>query len=153
MKYHVFERHPGGQCHLTDLDLAWVAGYIDAEGSMRHHGTVVVTVSNCHLPTLRELCRAFGGSIRHHGAASGNRRPCFQWAVTGPRARALLTSILPYLHEKRPQAALLLEVFPPRTRAYTRAERDRRAAVRGELQRMKRPSFTATDGSDPVPNV
>lgn len=143
MKYHVFERHGGDDSGLTDIDLAWTAGFMDGESSLTFRcGTAVVRISNCHLPTLQKLCRWFGGSIAVMFRGTKERRPAFGWAVSGPRARRLLIRTLPFLDEKRPQAeAILAEPLHRKGVPLTREDWARRKALRETLRIMKRPRY------------
>ncbi len=128
--------------------VAWVAGFSDAESCMTYrNGTPIVAVSNCHLPTLYQLCDWFGGALRPLRPGRKAVRPCFQWSVCGPQARAFLTLVEPHLREKRSQASLILGE-PVRRRGHdlTPEDRERRRAMMQRLGELKRVRFSVPVG-------
>lgn len=109
MKYHQFEVNRTPRPPDLATVWAWVAGFTDAEAALMYRsGTPIVQVSNCHLPTLRQLCAWFGGAIRPLRAGRKAIRPCYQWGISGPFARTYLQGVVPFLREKLPQAQLIL---------------------------------------------
>ena len=103
-----------GQIEL--LDLAYVAGIIDGEGSImlgkpKGYVTPKVSVCNTYLPLLTNLRVQFGGNISPVSNI-GNplaRKARYIWSVDGVRALDFLESVCPLLLEKQDRALLVLE--------------------------------------------
>jgi len=138
--YHQFHvvRRPAPPTDPTVV--AWVAGFSDAESCMMYkEGTPVVSVSNCHLPTLCQLCDWYGGAVRPLRDGTASVRPCYQWSCAGGNARFFLAAVLPYLREKRAQADLILgEPVRDRRQPLTDEDCARRVALRKALAALKR---------------
>ena len=99
-----------------EWQLGYIAGFLDGEGTFDFHsGTPRVRAVNCYPATLQWLRALYGGAIRVTEPSFPNHRRVFRWRVTGQEARTLCRQVLPYLVEKRPQAALLLRIgiYPP----------------------------------------
>ena len=115
--------------------MAYLAGYLDGEGCFRVANTPVVSVANTYPYTLISLQQYFGGNIRLQDKSKGSHRTCYEWSVCGDNARACISTIIPYLWEKRPQAELLIEMFK-----YPRKSR-RRKKLTQELKAKKRINY------------
>jgi len=118
---------------LSEPEKAWLAAVIDGEGSVylqrlyknpKYNGgkhirasrmSVKVTVGNTHRPFLermREITqREFGiGSISvNRSTWKPNRKPVYQFAISGEKARRLLGELLPILIIKRAKAEELVQ--------------------------------------------
>jgi hypothetical protein len=116
--------------------LAYIAGYLDGEGSFAPvGGGIRVSVSNCFPWMLSALCQEFGGRVYIKSTTEGNRRTSYQWDVYGENAVKCCESVLPYLIEKKPQAELVLlyRSYPPRSA--------KRAAIEQHLRKLKRTDY------------
>lgn len=144
-EYAAFHRVRIPQPPTDPITLAWVAGYADAESCLSYRGGCAgVSVSNCHLPTLLQLCEWFGGTVRCHSKGSERRRPCFQWYVSGPNARACLRAMMPNLREKLPQAELILaEPVRPRGHPMSLEDLRHRDQLKLTLSQLKRVRYPA----------
>lgn len=92
------------------MNLQYVGGYLDAEGSFAVRGSSIsVRVTNTHKATLESLKASYGGSVLLHTKPTDRHRRAFQWALHGQEAQDLIERVLPHLQEKRIQALLLLE--------------------------------------------
>lgn len=124
---------------LTEVELAWAAGFIDGEGCfLFQKNCPTLKVSNTHLPTLVWLRDRFAGFIYNKGGNDpAHWRPRFTWVLSGKKAVPVIESIRPYLREKREQADLVcaLRFLHPVLRE----------AGLAELKRLKRPSFDLND--------
>ena len=123
---------------LTNADLAWFAGFFDGEGCVGAYTRgrsyrASVRVVNTHLPTLEQYSRAFGGRITSLTRSQEHHRAAFVWSVTGDDASAFLEAILPFLREKKEQAALWLSL-----RLTHPDQQDRRTFLISEIKRLKR---------------
>ncbi len=100
---------------VSEADLAWVAGFLDGEGTIGlcfySSGRVFVNVraSNTHRPSVDRLEALTGvGAVYATRTAKGHR-PCFAWQVNRRNdALCILRSIQPYLFTKAEQAAIVL---------------------------------------------
>ncbi len=119
------------------VETAWLAGYVDGEGYVGWDRTARLRISNTHRPTLAALCARYGGSV-YPKKRVYRHRPAYSWELTGPRARALLTLLLPFLREKREQAELVLSVPKASTsRLMSDAELAHRVEVRRKLRELR----------------
>lgn len=106
---------------MTDPQAAWLAGFIDGEGSLMisrrsrskcTEWSALLAVSNTDM-RLIDRCRllASGGVIAHVDMTNrGNAKDAYIWTLKGPRLTAVLDAILPHLVAKRRQAELLIEI-------------------------------------------
>lgn len=116
--------------------LAYLAGYLDGEGCFSaDDGRIRVTVSNCFPWLLVAFKEEFGGSICNKSRYSDRHRVAYQWSVYGESAIKCCEAVLPYLVEKKPQAALLLEYckWPPRS--------SQREAISRQMKQLKRTNY------------
>lgn len=106
---------------LTKTDLAYTAGIIDGEGSIRiqkhrrvdyyqgHHYCMVVAVCMCDMAVPTWLHLKFGGSLNSYkGRKQGYKRE-YHWTITTKNAKKFLELILPYLKQKQGQARVAIE--------------------------------------------
>jgi hypothetical protein len=77
----------------------------------------------------------FGGRIYRKAPSTPEHRAQYQWDVWGKEARGCVEAVIPYLIEKGPQAALLLDYL-----SWPRGSEKRRAIER-ELKRLKRTNY------------
>jgi hypothetical protein len=118
----------------------YAAGFLDGEGcfliaggSDGYGGTPRVSVRNTYLPILEAFATTYGGTVRQDSPSVYKKnRTTFCWTVYGQRALDVVDSVLPYLHEKKPQAELLREFR--RWQGGSEAARQ----VRLKLKNMKR---------------
>lgn len=109
--------------NLTTEQAAYLAGVVDGEGSLsivrvgaQHyrvpHFRFVAKITNTKHPWLEELQSWVGGSIyRVDSAKRRNRQPCYDLALNGSQARAMLLQVQPYLRLKQRHADVLLRYF------------------------------------------
>lgn len=119
-------RPPDQIAAISDLDLAYIAGLIDGEGSIHvakardclYPQVVVAMTDRGVIDWLAE--RLGAGNVQLHNSANLRRHPTYrkQWRVmvTGRRAHLLCQRLLPFLKVKHPQAELVL-TFPVDARA------------------------------------
>lgn len=109
---------------LTDAEAAWLAGFLDGEGSFgikwqrsardRHMTSTVATVCVSQAEPRTEILywlkEKFGGSVANHGTdrRNKNHNASKRWAVTGARAVLVCQAVLPYLKLKRRHAEIVL---------------------------------------------
>ena len=113
----------------TRDELLYLAGFLDGEGCFE---TRRLSVSNTYLPALERLQRAFGGTIRdlHNKPRRDTERHCYQWYLGGQGYRDAIRDLLPYLHEKRAQAAMAA--------CWLAAGKEERAALGEAMSLLKR---------------
>ena len=110
---------------MSDADpgvLWYAAGIIDGEGcisinkfspskpSLSPRYTPLVFVGNTQRLLVEWLLRHFGGTIQTR-PGNARHRDCFIWVLPGPRARAFIAALRPYLMLKGSQADVLLEYY------------------------------------------
>lgn len=107
---------------MTEVDLAWAAGFIDGEGCINitkryakyHQGnggklyhSVSLSANQISKEPLLKLQEMFGGKIRATKPI-GNRRPSFGWIIYTKAARDALALMLPYFRVKGTEAKMVL---------------------------------------------
>ena len=88
--------------------LAYVAGYLDGEGSFMYDNSPTVSVTNTFPYTLRKLCEMYGGRVDERESKTG--RLYYQWRLYGDPAIDFIREVRPHLWEKLPQADLVLRI-------------------------------------------
>jgi hypothetical protein len=105
---------------LSDIDLAYLAGIIDGEGTISvgygrspHSRNPTLTCRLSVGNTSRELIgwlETFGGRAYLGRTKMANAKPYWTWVLLGRPAMDLVARIAPYLRIKRAQAALAANV-------------------------------------------
>ncbi len=114
---------------MDTLDLAWMAGYLDGEGSfVLNHNSIRLQLDNTYLPSLLFFRQKFGGSILLPKRQKG--RPVYRWVLGGKKLEPILELLLPYLREKKPQAQILAD-----WKDYSKKEREHFRQLLGTLKR------------------
>ena len=87
---------------MRDLDLGWLAGLLEGEGSFSRTRMEIVLVSSDQDVVLR-AARLMGGfsKVKNHQANSLGSKQLWLCRVTGARARNVLTAILPHMGVRR----------------------------------------------------
>jgi len=107
-----------------DFDLAYVAGYIDGDGSFycrkepdKRNGKIYfrcgIRISSTNVQVLQDFKYRFGGSVSS-GAIYKNRshhKPIFSYHLQNQKAFALSKLLIPFLTEKKQQAEILCQFF------------------------------------------
>lgn len=105
------------------VDLAWAAGFLDGEGSVRIRRTwskstarrvysVSLSAVQVEREPLERLVTLFKGTINPKQQVNirrANSSPYWAWMITGQRAVESLKGMLPYLTVKRDRALLAIE--------------------------------------------
>ena len=135
-------------------DLAYLAGFVDGEGSIqvgrgqwqhsRRGYTLHLDVKQVDPTPLRMLAEWFGGQVRRVEPSQPNRLVHFRWGVVGRQAAAALEALLPFLVVKRGQAELavacqrsIVHRGGVRVSEWEYAERDAYAEAIREAKRME----------------
>lgn len=102
------------------MEISYFAGLVDGEGCIRLHPSNKgkyrkyyprLQVSNTYKPLLDMLVSQYGGAI--HGPKRSPIRDCptkdcWDWRITGDKARQLLNDLLPFLIIKKQKAIQVL---------------------------------------------
>lgn len=104
-----------------DMDLAYVAGLIDGEGSIQldhrggpsAHRAPVVSLTNTSRPIIDFLKERFGGTVCEQKRYAEHHRQAWIWRVCHDRALSFLAEVAPHLrHEQKvARAGLLLREY------------------------------------------
>lgn len=110
---------------VPDNTLAYLAGFIDADGSITivtHHVKnrpsyrAKISAYNCKLAPIQLLKDTFGGGkLRYRKPSASGRnsdkwRECYEWTLTAKQAEIALEKLLPFLMIKRSQAIQCLRL-------------------------------------------
>jgi hypothetical protein len=108
--------------HLTDLELAYIAGFFDGEGSITiHHNwrpsprgkspnhTLQVSIGNTDPRVLTWIHSHFGGYLHVRKHVAINCREVTQWIVRAASALPFLEMIFPFLRMKSEQTRIAIE--------------------------------------------
>lgn len=89
----------------TDLDVAWLAGFYEGEGTVKNSGgRINVRINQKDPETLYRTRELIGGSI-HIVRADSAEYYCHVLSVYGDNARRFLQAIFPYLSTRRKEQA------------------------------------------------
>ena len=114
--------------HLPIPSAEYLAGFIDAEGSVRltkdhfagwnpQYG-VRVQVCNTNRIVLEDLRQTFGGVITYHPRRSVRWKDSYQLVWTGRRVEPLLRAVEPHLRLKRRNARIVMQFIEHRKRTH-----------------------------------
>lgn len=108
---------------VEEIELAYVAGLLDGEGSVAIYTNgrprnrsisppwlLDVSIGNTSLPLMDWLKETFGGSIQPHKASLGNK-PMYYWVLHSRAAHAFLIEVMPYMRIKYLQAEVALRYY------------------------------------------
>ena len=91
-----------------EQELAYFAGFLDGEGCFCVTSSVTVKCAHTHYATLERLSEIWGGNIAEHNSPT-HKKQAWVWSVHADRAVQILKDLIPYLHEKKHRASLLIE--------------------------------------------
>ena len=107
---------------LRPLDLAYIAGFFDGEGSVTIHEnckpsprgispnhTLQVSLGNTDPRVLEWIKSLFGGGISYRRVEKANHRHVAQWTLRAASALPFLVAIRPYLRMKGEQVDVAIE--------------------------------------------
>jgi hypothetical protein len=123
----------------SQTDLAYLAGFIDGEGTIcifgyhgRRHSALRVAAYNTNRDVLDWIALTFGGRVYAVKRRPSNRRQSFVWQISARPAVAIIDACMPYFRIKAQQAKLFVEV------ASTLNERGNRTAIKTEVLEYRR---------------
>jgi hypothetical protein len=95
--------------------IAYIAGFFDGEGCVRLKQSnqnessyyVIAHITNTNQMILEQVQDLFGGTIRMQ--EKGVNKTIFNWQITSSEAADFLTTISPFLQEKKTQALLAIK--------------------------------------------
>ena len=100
------------------MNIHYLAGLVDGEGYIRlcpsNKGKYrkyypQLQVTNTYKPLLESLVSDFGGSILGPKRSKNATKDCWDWRISGDKARKLLHELLPLLVIKKDKAKQVLE--------------------------------------------
>ena len=145
-------RSPHGAINkLSDVDAAYIAGLIDADGTVTVSGrdapSPMVLVVNGNMPLIRWLLSTIGGGCAYETKTRPTRpdqndahwNAVHRFQITGLKAVALLEQVSRFMRVKHRQASLVMSV-PMRGRDFplsaTAEQRARSFLVRDEIRAL-----------------
>lgn len=120
---------------VSPVELSYLAGYVDGEGCLVVAcGSITIKVDSCYPKVCHRLFKLFGGRFRHikrKTTFTGRNRHYFSWTAHGKNAYLAVSSLFPFLREKKDQAKLFLKAH--HTKGI--AEKDK---INDKLKELKR---------------
>jgi len=117
--------------------LAYIAGFVDGEGSISTYKEVSGTfyprlqVTNTVRKPLQLIADTFGGKIYTH-PVRGNRRACFLWYRMGMPLSNILVKLMPFLIIQERRAALAIQLTAaPKNQKHKFADEITKLNIRG----------------------
>ena len=133
---------------ISELELAWLAGFLDGEGhigirkrsllSGSPRYSIILDVSHTKREAIEFLQNSMGGSTQKRQGKK-EWKTTYKWRVRGKKAQQILEKLSPFLKLKQEQAKLALELadgFKPFQHYHTvpRAELNRREQIYQRLR-------------------
>jgi hypothetical protein len=98
---------------IAPNEISYLAGYVDGEGCLVVAcGSITIKVDSCYPKVCHRLFKLFGGRFRHikrKATFTGRNRHYFSWTAHGERAYLAVSTLFPFLREKKDQAKLFLK--------------------------------------------
>lgn len=140
--------------HLTDTELAYLAGLIDGEGCIwtsypaRATVPLKLSVTMIHRPTITWIADKCGGLMWAHRTRQPGARQAWCWQTSGIRAGSLLNRLLPFMVTKHSEAEAALRIWgtfwnDQRKGRLTEETKLIRAAAAARLHELKREEWPA----------
>lgn len=147
---------------LTSVELAYMAGYFDADGSItgyndKRQGPILyVLVGSADQNILESFKGAFGGWITQDVKAGQRRkstpivarRNAYRWQSKGRIGARALRALLPYLRLKKSRAELYLEMRGLKGHQYSHGVPEevmqRRHEILDEIRALNHGKYSAT---------
>ena len=99
---------------LSKIDIAYMAGIVDGEGSITAYVTqrtrIRLTVTNTSLELMKWMVSRFGGSFYTKAKKEERNMQAYGWEVACKKAEKALRLLLPFLVIKKRQAELALQI-------------------------------------------
>lgn len=103
---------------ISDVDIAWFAGWLSADGCIAYHGkenTPQIQFKICDRDPLERFAELFGGYVGGPHSVKKHYKPTYTWQFTGLKAAYILARCMPWLslrYQKRAALALQYKLAP-----------------------------------------
>lgn len=142
--------HHGKQANqLCDTDAAYLAGFIDGEGTImlivraNESVGVLLTVANTKSSVITWIMEVTGiGRLHSRPRRSPRHAPTYWWQASSEAAESILKQMRPYLKIKGDQAELALEFQENLRNPKFKADRKLQAGYRERMKAMNRRGVT-----------
>lgn len=90
---------------LTEIELGWVAGFLEGEGSFMYHHSPTVCASQVQREPLERLETYFGGNtiLKRPNKDQANQQPCWYWYAGSYHAIVIMELVYDLMSPKRKQ--------------------------------------------------
>jgi len=108
-------RHGASAKELNGIDAAYIAGFLDGEGSIfltsrKNKASLRISATNTDKNVLDWIIEKIGVGVVHAGRKESDKnRKTWMFILNGEAAETLLKQLLPYLIVKKEQAQLAIE--------------------------------------------
>jgi len=93
---------------VSAIDLAWLAGLIEGDGSisLKEGKYVMVQIANADLALLQEVRKLVGGHIYEKKLSKSalGKKSTYSWQKVGHKARMLAEALLPFIKGSKKKA-------------------------------------------------
>lgn len=129
---------------LPDLDIAWLAGLLEGEGSFmmarnnvggRTYRYPKITVNMTDKDVIASAAKMFGTSVYVMPQYNPNLKPQWRATVQGSRAAALMRAVLPWMGNRR--SARIGQILDEYDQAETTQSRRRRSNALASSKRAR----------------
>lgn len=127
---------------LAVPDAAYIAGFVDGEGSIILHGrmnsiAVRLSIANTNRAILEWISEVTGlGCISMHRSETATHKTAWEWLTNGDGAASIISQLRPHLHIKAAQADLALETMARLRDPVFKADRTWQAEYRNRMHAM-----------------
>ena len=96
----------------TEVQKAYLAGYVDGEGCIRWHNTPTLALESCHPEPMRFMQKIYGSEVRNHKrqGAGQTKRTVYRLRYGSDLCIKILEQLSPYLIEKKQQALAIIQM-------------------------------------------
>lgn len=93
-----WSRTPKASVHPTMRDLAWLAGFLEGEGSF---GWGKVQANQTQREPLERIQKLVGGGIGTKRLSAWSKKPAWFWQASGARGRGIMLTIYSFMSPVR----------------------------------------------------
>lgn len=130
---------------MTKVEAAWLAGFIDGEGTLSARKNNVdyvlgyLNIYNTNVQVIKYITSLIGGHVSRTNRATSRHKEGLKVSLYGRSTLPVIRAITPFLRIKQQQAQLLVELFTIQSRS-TKSHREikEQRRIMGHLVKLNR---------------